>query len=310
MTGLRLIFAGSGAFGLPTLRSLGGEVVQVVSQPDRPAGRGRKLVATPIAQWAMENHLPLLRTERINEEKLEAADAMVVIAFGQKISREQADRPRLGSVNLHGSLLPLCRGAAPIPWTILSGRTFTGNSVIRLAERMDAGAILGQSRIEIGPVETAGELHDRLAEDGAALVARVLSDLAAGKAVETAQDESQATRASKLSRRDALSDWSANAESIALRIRALWPWPRCHAKVVDAAGGDVARVALVRARAAISEGPRWHPGEIEASGDVCAGNGGAVEILELQPEGGRVMKLDEYRRGHRWTAGLRLESPA
>jgi methionyl-tRNA formyltransferase len=306
MTNMKVIFAGSGAFGLPSLRALQSQVVLVVSQPDRPAGRGRHLVPTPVSQFAIENNLPLIRTEHFNDERLPAADVMVVIAFGQKISREQADHPRLGSINLHSSLLPLCRGAAPIPWTMLSGTTVTGNSVIRLADRMDAGAILGQSRLEIGETETAGELHDRLADNGPNLLASVLASL--GAAPEIAQDESKATRAPKLSRRDAQLDWKTGAELVARRIRALWPWPTCHARLLDAAGNEIKRLSLARARPAESEGSRWNPGEIEGSGFVCAGTG-AVEIMELQPEGGRVMSLADYRRGHPWMPGMRLESP-
>jgi len=303
---MKLIFAGSGAFGLPTLRALQSQIVLVVSQPDRPAGRGRHLVPTPISQFALENNLPLLRTDHFNDEKLPEADAMVVIAFGQKISQAQANHPRLGSVNLHGSLLPKFRGAAPINWTILSGESFTGNSVIRLADRMDAGAILGQSRLEITPTETAGELHDRLSADGPNTIAKVLAGL--GTIPEIPQDESQATRASKLSRRDAMLDWKTGAESISRRIRAFWPWPACHMRLLDATGNEVRRIALARARPAVSEGTRWHPGEIEGSGFINAGTD-AVEILELQPEGGRVMSLADYRRGHPWMPGMRLESP-
>src|SRR5688572_15535871 len=180
---LRIIFAGSGEFGAPTLSALmdaGHEIVQVVSQPDRPAGRGRALTPTPIANLALSRGLPLIRTDNINNESLPPADLMVVIAFGQKVAPHVVDHPRLGSVNLHASRLPKCRGAAPINWAILSGETHTGNSVIRLAEKMDAGAVLGMSRLEIGELETAGELHDRLAADGAPLMLRVVESLANG----------------------------------------------------------------------------------------------------------------------------------
>ena len=138
MSALRIIFAGSGEFGVPTLRALiesEHEIVMVVTQPDRPAGRGRGLTPTPIARVATQSGLSVIRTERINAESLPSADLMVVIAFGQKISPENVDHPRLGSINLHASRLPLFRGAAPINWAILSGQTITGNSIIRLAEK-------------------------------------------------------------------------------------------------------------------------------------------------------------------------------
>ena len=163
---LQIIFAGSGEFGLPALQALlqaGHNLKHVYSQPDRPAGRGKKLTPTPISQFCLDHHLPLTRTDNINAETLPPADALVVIAFGQKIAPHVVDHAPLGAVNLHASLLPKYRGAAPIHRAILAGETVTGNSVIRLAQKMDAGALLGQSRLQIGQTETVGELHDRLA---------------------------------------------------------------------------------------------------------------------------------------------------
>lgn len=313
MPPLRIIFAGSGEFGVPTLDallSLGHEVVQVVSQPDRPAGRGKHLTPTPIAQRAVDKRLPLLRTDNINQESLPDADVMVVIAFGQKLGEAVVDQPRLGSVNLHASRLPRYRGAAPINWAIMRGETTTGNSVIRLAQRMDAGAVLGQSELSIGELETAGELHDRLAADGAALVPRVLAELAEGTAQEIEQDDARATLAPKLSRDHARIVWNLSSDELCRRVRGLYPWPGCRVKLCDAEGREVGRLRLVRARPVPDdEGSRWTPGEIMASGFVQTGEG-AMEIVECQPEGKRPMSLADYRRGHRWHAGLRLESIA
>jgi len=313
MPPLRVIFAGSGEFGLPTLdalRSLGHELVLVVSQPDRPAGRGKQLTPTPVAHRAADSSLPLLRTDDINCEELPDADVMIVIAFGQKISDATVNRPRLGSINLHASRLPRYRGAAPINWAILRGETVTGNSVIRLAQRMDAGAVLGQSELPIGELETAGELHDRLAADGASIVPRVLEELADGRANEIEQDESLATAAPKLSRNDAVLDWTRPADELARRIRGLYPWPGCRVKLCDAAGDELGRIRLVRARISDeTEGSRWSPGEIMTTGLVQTG-GGSLEVVECQPEGKRPMPLADYRRGHRWHAGLRLASIA
>jgi methionyl-tRNA formyltransferase len=314
MNHLRLIFAGSGEFGLPTLNALadaGHEIVQVVSQPDRPAGRGRELTPTPIASAALVAGLPLLRTADINREALPEADLMVVIAFGQKIADAVVKRPRLGSINLHASRLPKYRGAAPINWAILSGETLTGNSVIRLAQRMDAGAILGQSEVQITALETAGELHDRLAADGALLLPRVVVELATGLAVETPQDDALASLAPKLSRDVSKLDWSRPADEVARKIRGLYPWPGCRAALCDAAGDTVATLRLVRARPtptdADDEGGRWLPGEINTTGFVQTGRG-AVDLVEIQPDGKRPMPLADYRRGHRWCAGMRLIS--
>lgn len=305
---LRIIFAGSGEFGIPTLRALldaGHQIVQVVSQPDRPAGRGRTLTPTPIAAFSISRGLTLTRTANINAESLPPADVMVVIAFGQKIAAQVVDHPRLGSINLHASLLPKYRGAAPINWAIIRGEKQTGNSVIRLAEKMDAGAVLGQSRLEIGELATAGELHDRLAADGAPLVCAVLEGLAAGTAVETPQDHAGAIIAPKLSRESAKISFARPAVEVANQVRGMYPWPGCRVRLLDAAGAEVARFTLVRARPA--DHPAQSPGTILADRTVSAA-GKAIEIVELQPEGKRPMSLAAFRNGHRWDAGMRLEA--
>jgi methionyl-tRNA formyltransferase len=304
---LRIIFAGSGEFGAPTLSALidaGHVIVQVVSQPDRPAGRGRSLTPTPIAMLALSRHLPLLRTEDINKETLPSADLMIVIAFGQKIAPHVVDHPRLGSVNLHASRLPKYRGAAPINWAILGGETHTGNSVIRLAQRMDAGAVLGMSNLEVGELETAGELHDRLAADGAPLMLCVVEALATGTATETPQDESLATPAPKLSRESAKLDWTRPAADLGRQIRGLYPWPGCRVRLMNSDGAEVARLTLVRARPVSAPGT---PGEIQRDGFVACGDG-ALEIVEVQPEGKRPMSLASFRNGHAWDPGMHLES--
>jgi methionyl-tRNA formyltransferase len=306
---LKVIFAGSGEFGIPTLRALrdaGHDVVRVMTQPDRPAGRGRALTPTPAAAAALEAGLDVVRTADVNAEALPPADVMVVIAFGQKIAERQVNHARLGSVNLHASRLPRYRGAAPVNWAVLNGERTTGNSVIRLAQRMDAGAVLGQSELPIGDLETAGELHDRLALDGAPLVLRVLDELAGGRATEAAQDESLATLAPKLCRESAVLDWTRPADEVARRIRGLYPWPGCRVALCDAEGTPLATLRLVRARPAAADGPRWEPGEVMSNGFVQAGDGAGVEIVEVQPDGKRPMPLADYRRGRPWQAGLRL----
>jgi len=309
LASLSIIFAGSGEFGAPTLRELAKSrhrLSLVVSQPDKPAGRGKTPAPTPISRLAIEHGLPLLRTADINNETLPEADLMIVVAFGQKISQRLVKHPRLGSVNLHASLLPKYRGAAPINWTIIRGESITGNSIIRLAERMDAGAILAQSRLAVGELETAGELHDRLAEDGRALMLRVVETLADGAAVEMPQDECKATLAPKLRREDARLDFSRPADELARHIRGLYPWPGCHVRIIDPGGRPGGNVTLARARAVASGGAS--PGTMTAAGTVAAGDGNALEIIELQPEGKRCMTLAAYRNGHPWESGSRLES--
>jgi methionyl-tRNA formyltransferase len=314
MNSLRIIFAGSGAFGLPTLQAIISaqhEIVQVITQPDRPAGRGRKLTPTPIGEFAIQSNLPLVRTENINTLALPDADVMVVIAFGQKIAPHQVNHPRLGSVNLHASLLPKYRGAAPINWAILNGETETGNSVIRLAEKMDAGAILAQSHLAIGPLETAGELHNRLAADGGPLISKVLQELAMGKEIERVQDESLATIAKKLTRQTAALDFNLTAEEIARKIRGLHPWPGCRVRLLDPLH-EIARLMLVRAAPSFDNlgegtGGGDQSGTITSTGTITCGSG-EIEIVELQPEGKNPMTLAAYQNGHPWAAGAKIES--
>jgi methionyl-tRNA formyltransferase len=318
MTPLRIIFAASGEYAVPTLEALvkaGHSILKVVTQPDRPAGRGRTMTPTPTAQSAEGLGLAVVRTDDINSlEEIRAlagsADVMVVIAFGQKIGEELIHTPRFGAINLHASRLPKYRGAAPINWAILGGEIVTGNSVIRLARKMDAGAILGQSESVIGEVETAGELHDRLAVDGAPLILGVLQGLAEGTAVEREQDHSAAMMAKKLSREAARIDWSGDATAIARQIRGMYPWPGCRVEVVE---GEkvVDTVTLVRGKqlgetSAMGEGGRL----VECTGriSVATGGGGVVDLIEVQPAGKKPMPIEAYRRGHRWNAGMRLRS--
>jgi methionyl-tRNA formyltransferase len=304
---MRIIFAGSGEFGVPTFNALvraGHEIVLVVTQPDRPAGRGRHLTPTPIGNLAIESNIPLLRTADINGELLPPADLMVVVAFGQKIAAKQVSHAKFSAINLHGSRLPKFRGAAPINAAILSGESASGNSIIRLAERIDAGAILAQSVVPIGEVETAGELHDRLAADGAPLTLGVIDQLRRGEARELPQDDSLASRASKLSRESSRIDWTLAPEQIARQIRGMHPWPGCHVRLIDETGQERTRATLVRARPADGSGPA---GTILPQGSVAA-NAGAVEIIEIQPEGKRPMPLAAFRNGHPWHPGMRLES--
>jgi methionyl-tRNA formyltransferase len=311
---MKIIFAGSGEFGVPTLKRLveaGHEIVAVVTQPDRPAGRGKKLTPTPIAGFAQTSSLSPLKTADINKEQLPPADVMVVIAFGQKIAPHIVDHPRLGSVNLHASLLPKYRGAAPINWAIIRGETVTGNSVIRLAQRMDAGPILGQTQLSIGELETAGELHDRLAQDGAPLMEQVLSDLANGSANEQPQDESLATVAPKLNRVATQINWSDDVSRITNQIRGMYPWPGCRVRLVLESGEESDRVTLVRAANPLPNAgiglKGTARGTVLDNGCVLAGEI-MLEVIELQPEGKRAMSLEAYRNGHRWEAGMRLES--
>jgi methionyl-tRNA formyltransferase len=317
---MRLLYLGSGEFGLPTLRALAAAhtIAGVVTQPDRPAGRGRELTPTPIGAWAAA-HLPdvqLFKPENVNEpavvERLGAiaTDAWVVIAFGQKLGRPLlADR---FAINLHASLLPRWRGAAPINAAIMAGDAVTGNTVITLADRMDAGEILGQTERPIEPSCTAGALHDLLAADGPALVTRVLDDFAAGGLVRRPQDESLKTRAPKLSKADAWVDFRQTAAQCRNRVHGLTPWPGVGATL---AGGSqrtdlkLTRVAAVeRAEGVPPEGGK--PGTlVDVRGGLVACGGGTLLRVELvKPAGKREMEWGEFVAGRRIDQGSRLAS--
>ncbi len=302
---MRIVFLGAGAFGVPTLERLCAthDVAMVVTQPDRRAGRGGKLAPTPVGAW-VSDHRPEIETikpERINQdEPLEhvravEADAWVVIAYGQKLSQRLLDG--VFAINLHASVLPRWRGAAPINAAVLAGDQATGNSVITLADRMDAGLVLGQSHRPIEPHQTAGELHDLLALDGPDLVGEVLAAHAAGTLVGEAQDESLVTTAGKLSRADAWVDFSQPADVCRQRVHGLTPWPGVSVEV----GAE--RLKLHRVEATAGSGT---PGTLidPVGGQVACANGTALSLLEVQPPGKRAMPWDAYRRGRSLEAGL------
>ena len=232
---MRLIYIGSGEFGLPTLTYLHEyhEIVAVVSQPDKPAGRRRQMSPTPVADWAQASGLRVLKSGDVNaDEFIEQvagmnADASVVIAFGQKLSDKLIKSLGKLAVNLHASLLPKYRGAAPINWAMINNEKVTGVSVIALAQRMDAGDVYAAAEIQIDPLETAGQLHDRLAELGPEVVGKVLGDLELDCLHAIGQDESQATRAPKLSKSDGTVDFNQPVELVRARIHGLTPWPGC-----------------------------------------------------------------------------------
>lgn len=302
---MRLVFMGSGAFGLPTARALADhhEIALVVSQPDRAAGRGRQLRPTPISEWALEAGLELDRPGDVNQpeprERIRAAapDALVVIAFGQKLGPELLDG--LPAFNLHASLLPAYRGAAPINRAMMDGHPRTGVSVIGLAQRMDAGLVYARAGCDIEPEETAGELHDRLAELGPATMLEVLERLAAGTLEGEAQDEECVTQAPKLSRAEATVRFDQPAEAARARVHGLTPWPGCD---VDYAG---TRLRLLRVRAVAR--PDAEPGVIASDGAIGCSEG-ALEPLEVQPAGRKPMDFAAWLRGHPIEPGARAEA--
>ena len=292
---MRIVFLGSGEFGLLTLQKLATshEVVGVVTSLDKTAGRNRKPTPTPIGTWASENGLNVFKTDNVNDPvMLESVadmqlDAMVVIAFGQKLSQELIIKQR--TMNLHASLLPRWRGASPINAAIMHGDTSSGVSVITLAEKMDAGLVLGQVSTEIGEAETAGELHDRLSHLGAQLLLEVLDGDSSG----VTQDESLVTYAPKLSRSDAIVDLSKDSKTVANTIRGLSPWPGCHLNI---SGVDC---KILNAIAKESSGTI---GEVLADGTIATGTG-SIEILSMKPAGSKAMSWKDFCNGRDISVG-------
>lgn len=282
-------------------------LLAVVSQPDKPAGRGMKLTPTPIAEWVAATlpNVPLFKPTDINEpsvrDQLRAfnADAWVVIAFGQKLSSPLLEG--VFAINLHASLLPRWRGAAPINAAILAGDTVTGNSVITLADRMDAGLVLGTSMRRIEPQQTAGELHDLLSADGPALVLDVLRRRSAGTLAPVTQDEAKVTKARKLSKADGVLDFELSAPSVRHKVHGLTPWPGVTVTVTpQLALNPLPPIQLKVLRVAEGDSPGGaQPGafvDLDA-GDVACGGGGTVRLLEVQPAGGKPMPWESFRRG-------------
>ncbi|MCC6660724.1 MAG: methionyl-tRNA formyltransferase [Phycisphaerales bacterium] len=300
-----IVFFGSGAFGVPTLAALAERhrLVAVVSQPDRRAGRGDHDRPTPCADWAEApaRGIRVLKPERVNEPRVVAeirafrADAWVVVAFGQKLSASLLDG--VLAINLHGSLLPRWRGAAPINAAVLAGDAESGNSVITLADRMDAGLVLGRSRRVIDPMQTAGELHDQLAADGPVLIEDALSRHAAGTLRGEVQDESLVTLAPKLSKIDAWVDFAASPVACQRRVHGLTPWPG----VTVGFRGQPLKLLRVKPAGGLGEPPGGTVSDPHLGLISCGA--GLLSLLEVQAAGKRPMTWDAFARGARVRKG-------
>lgn len=307
---MRVAFFGTSEFAVPALRALNEsphDVRLVVAAPAQPSGRGRKLVQSPVEQEARALGLAVLTPVNPNdpafiaELKSQNPEVAVLAAYGYILKPPLLAMPSLGFLNIHPSLLPRYRGAAPIQRAILAGERETGVTVIVLSEQVDAGDITEQEAVPVGPDETAGELSQRLADAGARLVLNALARFGEGTATRTPQDPKLATRAPKITKPERNIDWRNSAQGIHNRIRALSPEPGAVTSFRQR------RIVLLRSRVH-STPDGGEPGQllVRLSGLVVAAGSGAVEIVELKPEGKRAQAGRDFRNGHRPIAGERF----
>jgi methionyl-tRNA formyltransferase len=300
---MRLVFLGTPAFAVPTLEGIveaGHDVLAVLTQPDRPRGRGQNLAASPVKETAVRLGLPMYQPERVRRpeavEHLRSLkpDAMVVVGYGQIIPQNVIDIPPLGIINVHASLLPKYRGAGPIQWAIVRGETHTGVTTMRIDAGLDTGDMLLKAETEIGPGENAIELGKRLAVMGAGLLVQTLQGLAADTIESLKQNAAEATYAPLLKKGDGLIDWTRPAASIHNRVRGLQPWPGAYTKFRGQTL-HIWRSAMER-----YSGPA--PGLIAKTRPLIVSCGsGALELLEVQVEGRKRMSGADFANGQRLT---------
>jgi methionyl-tRNA formyltransferase len=310
---MRIVFMGTPEFALPSLRLLLNQydVPAVVTAPDKPRGRGRHLGFTPIKTFALEQHLPLLQPERLDDpafvERLSSLqpDLIIVVAF-RILPREVFAIPRFGAINLHASLLPKYRGAAPINWAIINGEEETGVTTFFLQERVDTGNIILQARVRIGQDETAGELYNKLAEVGAEIVLQTVRLIELGKAVPTPQDERLATSAPKIFKEDCRIDWKRTTQGVHNFVRGLSPKP-CAWTMHSSNMLKVYRTTMDAGKT--EERRDAAPGEVVEVGNdtlVVRTGDGAIALREVQLEGRKRMGVEEFLRGYSIRVGDQL----
>ncbi len=315
---MRVVFLGSPEFALPSLRRLiesDHDIVGVFTQPDRPVGRGRRLAPPPVKTLAIERGLAVFqppsisKPEAVEQLRALAPDIGVIAAYGQILRQRVLDVPRLGVLNVHASLLPRWRGAAPVPAAILAGDERAGATIMRVVLALDAGPMLDRVEVSIRPDDTAGTLLGRVAEAGADLLMRVLPPWEAGEITPQEQDEALATYAPQIKKADALIDWQHEpAAGVCRKVRAYNPWPIAYSYL----DGQPLRVHDAAERPERIAAP---PGTIVASngdghdeGIACAAADASVVLLRVQGPGGKVMSGAEFRRGHAEIIGKRLSS--
>lgn len=318
---LRIVYFGTPQFAVPTLEALLASrhaVVGVITQPDRPKGRGQRLQPTPVKATVLAQDVPVFQPERLRAPEVRATleawapDLGVVAAYGKLIPEDLLALPRLGMINVHASLLPKYRGAAPIQRAVIDGETETGVTIMRVIKALDAGDMLDEVRCPIGPDETSDVLERRLSELGASLLMDVVERLARGPLPEERQDEMLATYAARLTKAEGLIDWTLPAGDIHNRVRGLYPWPHAYTYI----GSE--RLIVLTTRLPHGEADRQtRPGAdpeagaapgtiVSASGEairVATGQGGEIAILQVQPEGRRAMSVRDFLGGHPLTPG-------
>ena len=302
---MRILFMGTPEFAVASLRRLvedGHEVCGVFTQPDKPKNRGHKLMFSPVKEYALTKNLEVFQPLKMRDgealgivESL-APELIVVAAYGKILPEEILNAPKYGSINVHSSLLPKYRGAAPINWAILDGETETGVSIMYMAKELDAGDVILQKRTPIGTQENAQELTARLAELGAEALSETVAALADGTAARTPQDESLQTYASMLSKEMSPINWTRSAHEISCQVRGLIPWPCASTDVIS---GESMKLYAVTET---GEATNAYPGVIVAAGkagiDIACGDGKVLRVTELQAQGGKRMTAAAYLLGH------------
>ena len=312
---MRIVMLGTGPFAVPTLRALvaaGHDVAAVLTRPTAPAAGRRSAAANPMRDAALEAGLPCHDPPDVNSSEARVLLAgyepalLVVCDYGQILKDATLAVARHGGINLHGSLLPKYRGAAPVAWAIYHGETETGDSVIHMTPGLDAGPILGQCRAPIDPDETAGELEARLAALGGPLVIEVVSAIEAGQTSPVAQDPRLATKAPRLKKEQGHLDWTRPAEQLRNQIRAFQPWPRSYCQW-SRAGQEPLRLMIDRVTSvAGNDAPPG--GIVSVAGELIVGTGaGLLRIEKIQPAGKRVLSAAEFLRGYPLQVGEALE---
>lgn len=301
---MRIVFMGTPDFAVPSLERLiadGHEIAAVYTQPDKPKNRGMQLTPPPVKRVALAHSIPVVQPQRLRDEGvLEVLavlrpELIVVVAYGKLLPKAMFELPAMGCINVHSSLLPKYRGAAPINWAVINGETETGVTIQDIAEKLDAGDILAQAQTPIGPDESVETLHDRLARMGAQLLSETVLQIQAGTVVRTPQEDSQSTYAPMLDRSLSPIDWSRSAREIHNQVRGLVPWPATTMEL----GGQIFKVFAVEETGT----------ETKAAGGTClgsdrrgilmaCGDGRVLRVTEVQAPGKKRMTASDYLRGH------------